>query len=61
MTTRPESRPSPQFAGLESRRATSDQVARAHRHARRTYSDRRLASKLDDLLGPVDEEDDHGR
>lgn len=58
MTARPDARPSPQFAGLESRRATSDQVARAHRHAQRTYSDRRLAAKLDDLLGPIEEEDE---
>jgi hypothetical protein len=48
--------PCPGFAGIESRRASAAAQDRAHRATRRTLRDRRLAAKLDDLLGTVDDE-----
>jgi hypothetical protein len=41
-----------------SRTASPEAQGRAHRNTKRTWSDRRLAAKLDELLGPVDEDED---
>jgi hypothetical protein len=57
MPAESDPRPCPQFAGLEHRRATEAQAERAHRNTRRHHRDRRLAAKLDELLGPVDAEE----
>jgi hypothetical protein len=50
--------PSPDFAGLTFRRATDQMLDRAHQATRRTFRDRKLAAKLDQLLGSVDDEDE---
>jgi hypothetical protein len=49
--------PGPGFAGIESRRATPGAQVRAHRNTRKHWADRRLAAKLDDLLGPIEDEE----
>jgi hypothetical protein len=49
-------RPCPQFAGVEHRRARPDQAERARLSRSRTWKGRRLAAKLDELLGSPDDE-----
>ncbi len=47
----------PKFCGgVESRRPTPKNLERAHRATARSYRDRRLAEKLDALLGSVDQD-----
>jgi hypothetical protein len=43
------------FAGIAMRRASTESQQRAHRNTKRHWSDRRLAAKLDDLLGSADD------
>lgn len=50
--------PTPDFAGIELRRATEAQLDRAHRATKRTFRERRVAAKLDEVLGSVDAEDE---
>jgi hypothetical protein len=42
------------FAGIEIRRASPESQQRAHRNTKRHWKDRRLAAKLDELLGNAD-------
>lgn len=55
MTASSLPRPSRGFAGINLRRASDEQLERAHRQTKRHHADRRLAAKLDDLLGAVDD------
>lgn len=48
----------PDFAGIEWRRASDEQIERARRHTLRAHRERRLAEKLDALLGAVDGDDE---
>lgn len=57
MSSRIVPRSCPEFAGLPSRLPTRDNLDGAHRGMRRHHRDKRLAAKLDELLGPVDDED----
>ena len=59
MTSRIVPRSCPEFAGLPSRLATPTNLERAHEGTRRHHRDKRLARKLDELLGPVDADDDY--
>jgi len=58
MSERPPLRKTPGFAGLEFRAPTPEQKSSAVREHARFKADRRLVRKLDELLGPVDEEEE---
>jgi len=49
-----EPRESKAFAGLPSRPVPPATRERAHKASKRTWEGRKLAKKLDDLLGPID-------
>jgi hypothetical protein len=51
-----DARESKAFAGLPSRPAPPATLERAHRASKRTWEGRKLAKKLDELLGTVDQE-----
>lgn len=56
MPAESDDRPPSQFAGIESRRPTPIQSERARLSRARTWKGRRLAAKLDELLGSPDDE-----
>lgn len=60
MTERPRRAPCPGFEGILHRTARPDQLERAHKHSRRFHERRRAEAKLDEVLGPVEEEDELG-
>jgi hypothetical protein len=46
------------FAGVQHRKARPEQTERATRHMARSHQDRKLAAKLDALLGRADWDED---
>lgn len=49
--------PTPQFAGIELQLPSPEARARARRNTKKHWDGRRLAAKLDELLGSVDEDE----
>lgn len=58
MTEKPRRAPTPGYEGIALRTARPDQTERAHKNTRRFHERRRAAAKLDEVLGPVEEEPD---